>query len=373
MTTAVSTLQIRPVTTPGERAQWDVLTARSPVGHRHQCLWWMEPLAPYGFQTQALGCWRRDELIGGALFRSYRVPYTGTVVTECLDGPIFLEWEREWADQLVTAIEDLAGQVNSMAVVIRDCPHAAAHADILGVMRQRGLPVELTPGAADAVLTLEGRTLEEVRAGFNRGARARIRKSQNGAVSVRRLSSTEDLTEAYGAWIATANRKGFTDVRPWAGLEPVLRHSLDQGLGSVLGSYADGKLQAAAFIVHVGSTAAYVYGGYVDGAEKYSPTHLLQYEAMRESQQKGMVSYNFGLLLGDHQPSARGVDEFKLGFGAAPVRHLETIAWKRKAMLYDAVQRVRRVRVGRNLEAMFRTRLIRRGNKTWGVTVTTAS
>ena len=362
MITVSPTLHIRPIITSDERAKWDALAARSPVGHRHQCLWWMEPLAHYGFQMRVLGCWKNDELIGGALFRSYPVPYTGTVVSECLDGPIFLEWESEWAEGMVSAMAEMARQVNSMAVVIRDCPHETAHRDILRAMAQRGLPVVLTPGAADAVVNLQGRTLEEVRAGFNRGARQRIKQSQNGKVSVRRLTSPEDLFEAYGAWIATANRKGFTDVRPWAGLEPVLRHCLDRGLGTVLGSYAEEKLLAAAFIVYVGSAAAYVYGGYVDGAEKFSPTHLLQYEAMRESLERGMASYNFGYLLAEHQPSARGVDEFKFGFGAAPVRHQDTIVWKRKAVLYDAIARLRRVQIGRNLEAMFRSRLIRRGD-----------
>jgi hypothetical protein len=356
-----SKLNIRPVATAVERGQWDALAARSPVGHRHQCMWWMEPLAHYGFETRVLGCWHQGELVGGALFRSYRVPYTGTVVSECLDGPIFLEWESEWAEELFDAVEDMAGQVNSLAVAIRDCPDEKVHRDILQVMRKRGLHVALTPGAADAVLPLQGRTLEQVRAEFNRGTRARIRKSQTGGMSIRRLTSPEELAQAYAAWIASANRKGFTDVRPWAGLEPVIRHCLDHKLGVVLGSYAEGKLQAAAFIVHVGSTAAYVYGGYVDGAEKFSPTHLLQYEALRESYEKGLVSYNFGNLLGEYQPSARGVDEFKLGFGAAPVRHLETIVWKRKMVLYDAIELVRRARVGRNLEAMFRSRLIRRG------------
>jgi hypothetical protein len=362
MTAGSSGLQVRSVETPAEQAQWDALAAGSPVGHRHQCLWWMEPLALYGFENRVLGCWLGDELIGGALFRSYRVPYTGTVVSECLDGPIFLRWESEWAEKLVEAIEDLARALNSMAVSIRDCRHEAVHRDILAVMGRRGWPVAVTRGAADAILTLQGRTLEQIRTGFNRGTRARIRKSQTGGLAIRHLSSTEELKQAYGAWIASAKRKGFSDVRPWPGLEPVLRHCLDHGIGTVLGSYAEGELRGAAFIVHIGSAAAYVYGGYVDGAERFSPTHLLQYEAIRESHEKGLGSYNFGNLLAEYEPAASGVDEFKRGFGAAPARHLDTIVWKRKQMLYDAIDHVRRARVGRRLEAIFRNRLIRRGD-----------
>ncbi len=70
----------------------------------------------------------------------------------------------------------------------------------------------------------------------------------------------------------------------------------------------------------------------MDGAEKYSPTHMLQFEAIRESLERGMATYNFGMLISEGQTAGRGVDEFKLGFGAEPRRHLDTIIWKRKPL-----------------------------------------
>jgi lipid II:glycine glycyltransferase (peptidoglycan interpeptide bridge formation enzyme) len=282
-------------------------------------------------------------------------------VTECLDGPIFLEWESVWADEFVAALIAMAGQVDSMAVIIRDCPDADVHRDLSAALRRGGLTTALTPGPADAVLRLEGRTIEEIRKGFNHGTRGRIRKGQAGPLHVRRLTERADLVEAYAAWIATATRRSFTDVRPWLGLEPVLRHCIDNGLGSVLGSFLDDKLLAAAFVVHVGRTTAYVYGGYMNGAEKLSPTHVLQFEAIRESLERGAVAYNFGNLISDGRSTARGVDEFKLGFGAEPRQHLDTIVWKRKPLLYAAVERLRRGRIGGTLESLLKKKLIGRG------------
>jgi lipid II:glycine glycyltransferase (peptidoglycan interpeptide bridge formation enzyme) len=158
--------------------------------------------------------------------------------------------------------------------------------------------------------------------------------------------------------MATANRKSFTDVRPWTGLHPVLRYCVDNRLGSVHGSFLDEKLLAAAFVVQVGNAAAWVYGGYTDGAEKYSPTQVLQFEAIRESLERGMDTYNFGNLIGDGQPAGRGVDEFKLGFGAVPQRHLDTIIWKRKPLLYSTIERLRRGWIGARIEARFKRKLI---------------
>jgi hypothetical protein len=359
---APATLRVGPIITLAEREQWDALAGRSPVGHRHQCRWWMDPLQPYGFEVRVLACWVGERLVGGALFRSYSIPMARVTMTECLDGPIFLDWDSAWADEFIVAIIGMADDVGSLAVTIKDCPHAEVHRNILAALDRRGLTLETAPAPADAILPLAGRSLEQIRQGFNHGTRRRLKKAERGGLQVRRLVRSEDLFQAYQAWIATATRKSFTDVRPWAGLEPVLRHSIDNRHGSVLASFIDDRLLAAAFIAHVGTTAAYVYGGYRDGAEKHSPNHILQYEAIRESMELGLSTYNFGNLISEGQPAARGVDDFKLGFGAEPRRHLDTITWKRKPLLHAAIERMRQASIGRELENLLRDKLIRRGN-----------
>jgi hypothetical protein len=359
---ASATLRVGPITTPAERELWNDLAVSPPVGHRHQCLWWMEPLQRYGFRNWALGCWKGDQLVGGALFRSYPVPLTGSTVSQCLDGPIFREWDSAWADAFVAGVAEMARNANSMSVVLEDCPRLDVHRDVVAALRRGGFKTTVSPGPADAVLPLEGRTMDDIRKAFNHGTRQRIKKAQSGKLSVRRLTRPEDLAQAYAAWIATATRKSFSDVRPWMSLEPVLRHCIDNGLGSVLASFLDQRLLAAAFVTHVGKAASWVYGGYMDGAEKYSPTHILQYEAIRESLERGCASYNFGNLISRGESVGRGVDEFKLGFGAVSQQHHDTIVWQRKPVLYGSIQRLRRGWIGQNLETRLKQRLIRRGD-----------
>jgi hypothetical protein len=321
----------------------------------------MGPLQRYGFRADVLGCWSDGVLVGGGLFRSYDVPFVRSTVTECLDGPIFIEWRKQWADDFVAGLAELARQANSMAVLIRDCPHPDVHHDIAAALCRAGFATVLCPGPAEAILTLEGRTIEQIRSGCNHGTRSRIRKGQN-TVDIRPLTRAEDLAKAYDAWTATAARKSFTDVRPWLGLEPVLRHCIDNGLGLVLGSFLQERLLAASFVTFVGKTASWVYGGYTDNAEQYNPTHVLQFEGIRESLIRGFATYNFGGLLAENQPGARGVDEFKLGFGALPQRHQDTIVWKRRPLAYAAIEWLRRGSIGRSLEAVLKRRLIGRGD-----------
>lgn len=352
-------LQVKPVTTSAEHDTWDHMAARSAVAHRHQCLWWMEPLERYGIRSRALGCWSGGRLVGGILLRSYAVPFTGTTIIECLDGPIFAEWESAWADAFLAALEQEAREANGMAVIIKGCPGQDVHRDVMSALARRGCQPDLRPGPEDAILPLQGRTLDQIRSGFSRGTRANVKKGQK-ALGIRRLTRSEDLALAYAAWTATAKRKSFTDLRPWRALEPVLRHCIDHQLGWVLGSFVDEHLLAAAFVTQVGKTASYVYGGYLDGAEKHNPTHVLQFEAIKQSLEAGLERYNFGNLLAEYQPSARGVDQFKLGFGAVPERHLNTITWVRKPLLYACVQRAKQVEMGRRLENIFKRRLIKR-------------
>jgi hypothetical protein len=359
---SAATLRIGPIQ-PREQDAWEHLATKSVVAHRHQCFWWMAPLERYGFEVSAIGCWRGDQLLGGALFRSYPVPLTRTTVTECLDGPLFIEWESAWANEMVLAIERLASRVRSMAVIIRDCPRADVHRDLCGAFSGMNCRMILTPGSADAVLPLAGRSLEEIRKGFNHGTRGRVRKALSGSLQVRHLTAPEELKAAYSAWMATATRKSFTDVRPWRALEPVLHHCIINRLGFVLGTFIDDRLLAASLVVHVGNSASYVYGGYVDGAEKYSPTHVLQFEGIRESLERRLEAYNFGMLISEVAPEGRGVDEFKLGFGALPQRHLDTILWKRRPLLYDALERLRKARAGSRLEGYVKQLLVRRGDQ----------
>jgi hypothetical protein len=328
----------------------------------HQCSWWASPLAAYGVPSVALGCWRNGTLVGGALFRSYSVPMTGMSISECVDGPIFLEWERGWAQEFVAGVGRLARTLGSMAVVIKGCPRRDVQADLQDAFRRAGLRVTLGGAQADAVLPLAGRTLDEIRRGFNHGTKWRVNKGRRSGLVIRRLTTDEELEQAHAAWLATAARKGFEEVRPWATIQPVLRHCVDHGLGSVLASIHDGRLVAAAFVTHLGQTGVWVYGGYLDGAEPLNPTHVLQYEAMQECLSRGMARYNFGSLISYGAPTTSGVDEFKLGFGAAPVEHPEMLTWERRPGLYRCVEGLRRRRLGRHLEGLLKRRLIRGEN-----------
>jgi len=303
-----------------------------------------------------------DQLIGGALFRSIPVPFTRATITKCLNGPIFLTWNREWADDFVARLVPLGRESNSMVVSIEDCPDRHVHHDIVAAMHRAGLRTTLTRGHTEAVLRLTGRTMDELWQQFNHGAKYSIKKGQKRRIDVRRVTSPDNLKRAYGPWMATAVRKGFTSVRPWVTLEPILRHCTNTGLGSVLASFVDEQPLASVFITHIGQTAEYVYGGSVDGSKRYRPNHIIHYEAIRECLEKPMREYSFGTLSRDFvKGSPNGLDRFKMAFGCKSRKNLDTITWERRPHLYHCTRWVRRRRIARQLKALLMRRLIKRG------------
>jgi hypothetical protein len=362
-----SSFCVVPVTTIEQRAQWDEFASRSTVGHMRQCLWWAQPLSRYGVKPQVLGCWSGGELVGGALFRSIPMPLTNAAITECLNGPIFLRWQSAWAEPFAHSLVRLAGAHKSSVLTIRACPRMDVHRDILAALLRLRLRVRTAEGTTRAILPLNGKSTDELVMSFNTGTRRNIRKGVKTGVQVRTVVTRDELRNAYAAWTASADRKHFSDVRPWAGLEPVLQHCIDQKLGAVHGSFVDGRIVAAIFVSHFGDTTEYVYGGYVDGADQYRPNHLLHDEAIRESLRLGMSAYDFGNLLEPSEPNPCGIDRFKLGFGAKPIQCADTIIWERKPLLYRGVQQLRRNRVGRRLLTLVKEYIVRRRDRRDGL------
>jgi lipid II:glycine glycyltransferase (peptidoglycan interpeptide bridge formation enzyme) len=271
-------------------------------------------------------------------------------ITECLSGPIFTEWRAEWADLLVRRIQGLARDVNAVKVEIQGCPSKEVHEDLLRAFDRQDAKVEIHAGVSEAVLVLEGRTKEDLWNNFRTLTKRSLKKGMAGPIHVRRLTGLADLQHAYESWMATSRRQKFSRIRAWPVIEPVLRHSVERGIGEVLASYHDSQLLASIFVGHIGNRSSYVYGGYVDGAESYRPTHILQYMAIQEAIDRRMSSYTFGEL--NEEPFRTGVDQFKLGFGAIPIRNLDTIVWPRKPLCHGIIQGVRSMDIGQALEKL---------------------
>jgi len=349
----------RLIETDDDKKAWHEISESAGAGQMHQCYWWADPLAKTGVRPRGIGLWKGSRLVGGALFRSIPVPYVGAHLTQCLAGPIHLDWDPEWADHFVSKVGDLAKADNSIEVAIHGCANRELHRDVAFAFLRRGLNVEVKAGAAEAVIPLGGASLDGVWKGMNEGTRRNIRKAQKNALEIRELTTGLELRLAHDAWLATAQRKGFSDVRPWELLEPVLRHCVDSRMGKVYGSFRGDRMLAAIFVTFIGGQASYVYGGYVDGAEEFAPNHLLHHEAIKHCLERGLKAYNLGQLTGAYDPARpQGIDQFKLGFGARVDRRPDSIIWKRMPRVAAGLDWIRRQKAGKKLAEELKRRLL---------------
>lgn len=342
-----------------DKKAWHEISEGAAAGQMHQCYWWAEPLKRTGVRPRGIGLWNGSRLVGGALFRSIPVPYLGAHLTQCLAGPLHLDWDPEWADHFVAKVDEVARADNSVEVAIHGCANRELHRDIAFAFIRRGLNLTIKPGHVEAVLPLAGASLDGVWKGMSESTRRNVRRAQKNALEIRELTTGLELRLAHDAWLATAQRKGFSDVRPWELLEPVLRECVDRRMGKVYGTFRGDRLLAAIFVTFIGGQANYVYGGYVDGAEEFSPNHLLHHEAIKQCLERGMKAYNLGrLTAANDPPRPQGIDQFKLGFGAQVQRSPESIIWRRMPRFSTAIDWLRERKAGRKLVEEMKRRLL---------------
>lgn len=342
-----------------DKKAWHEISEGAVAGQMHQCYWWAEPLKKAGVRSKGIGLWRGSRLVGGALFRSIPVPFVGAHMTQCLAGPIHLDWDPAWADHFVSSVDDLARADNSIEVALHGCANRELHRDLALAFLRRGMTVAVKAGPTEAVLSLNGATGDGIWKGMNEGTRRNIRKAQKNGVTVRELTTGLELRLAHDAWLATAARKGFSDVRPWELLEPVLRHCVDRRIGKVYGSFVGDRMLAAIFVTFIGGQASYVYGGFVDGAERYAPNHVLHHEAVKDCLGRGLKAYNLGQLTEAFDPGRpQGIDQFKLGFGAKVERKPDSIIWRRMPKVAACAEWLRERRAGKRLVDELKRRLL---------------
>ncbi len=356
-------IEVAPLSTPDQRASWDAFSSQSELGHLYQCLWWAEPLAEYGVTTQVLGCLRGKEVVGGALLRSIPIPFTRSTVTECLNGPIFRDWLPAWSIPFVSGVRRLAKAQRSSVVMLRACPNENIHHDLLEEFRRCGLRVKSAPGKTRAIVALGNHTADNIITAFDHGTRRNVRIAPRMNVTVRKVTDESELRQAHATWLASARRKEFTGVRPWASIEPVLRQALVRDLGAVYAAFVESRLVASIFVTYIGTCAEYLYGGFLDEYKRFRPNHVLHYKAIQDCYKLGIDTYDFGNLEKPDDAHNHGVDRFKLSFGAKLARQLDSIVWERRPVLYHGTKMLKGSPAGRHLVAFARRHVLRRGKK----------
>jgi lipid II:glycine glycyltransferase (peptidoglycan interpeptide bridge formation enzyme) len=173
-------------------------------------------------------------------------------------------------------------------------------------------------------LPLEGRSLDDVFAGFNQLWRRNVRKAEKSGVSVR-LGERDDLAAFHTLYRETAERDHFTP-RPldyFTGMWDAMGGEAPQRLRLYL-AHHEGDLVASTTMVQVGRHAWYSYGASSTAKRDVRGSNAVQWRMISDAHAAGASVYDLRGITDTLDPNDAhvGLIQFKLGTGGHAVEYV---------------------------------------------------
>ena len=162
-------------------------------------------------------------------------------------------------------------------------------------------------------LNIEGKTEQEVMAGFHQKWRYNIRVAQKKGVEVK-ICGQEMIPEFARLMLTTGVRDGFVTRQPEyfsAMLDNLGEHC------RLYMAFHEGEPIAGTLAIHYGDKVWYLYGASSNEHRNLMPNYLLQWEMIRWAIETGCRIYDFRGVSGDisEDNPLYGLYRFKKGFG----------------------------------------------------------
>ena len=323
-----------------------------------QCPSWAQVKSEWG--AQSLG-WYDDDgsLVGAGLVLLRQVPKVKRFLAYLPEGPV-IDWSAEDLEAWLTPMVDHLREAGAFGVrmgppvVSRRWTAATVKAAIAdGTGRRLGdvAPDEKNPVAdcVSATLTrlgwrppspdegftsgqpqyvfqvpLEGRTGDELLAGFNQLWRRNVKKAGKAGVAV--TQGTEaDLPAFHELYLETATRDHFTG-RPLSYFQQMwsAMRAEDPDRIRLYLAHHEGDLVAATTLVRVGRHSWYSYGASSTAKRDVRGSNAVQWQMLRDAAESGAAVYDLrGITdtLAEEDPHF-GLIQFKLGTGGEAVEYL---------------------------------------------------
>jgi lipid II:glycine glycyltransferase (peptidoglycan interpeptide bridge formation enzyme) len=163
-------------------------------------------------------------------------------------------------------------------------------------------------------LDIQGKTPEEVFAGFHQKWRYNIRLAERKGVAVEIRSDGQALDDFAALMAATGKRDGF-GVRDRAYFAAMLQN-LGKGVRLYM-AYSNGQAIAGSIAVAYGDKVWYLYGASGNESRDLMPNYLLQWHMIQWALERRARLYDFRGVSGDlsEDNPLYGLYRFKKGFG----------------------------------------------------------
>lgn len=284
---------------------------------------------------------------GSMLVLIKKVPIFGWALLYAPRGPVCDPYDRETLEDLMTGVDLL--KKKHRAYMFRMDPYVLASDDrYIAMAREMGF--EFTPDMGDFttiqtrnnyMLNIEGKTPDEVMAGFHQKWRYNIRVAMRHGVECK-VCDKSHIDEFYALMQKTGERDEFR-IRP----KSYFVKMLDE-LGDYCRLYLcfyEGRAISGAVTTQCGGKTCYVYGASDNELRNVMPNHLMQWTMIQWAIEGGCFVYDFQGIPGytDENSHDYGIYKFKKGFNGEVVEfagEFDRIYSKLRKRIVDVSEKV---------------------------------
>lgn len=183
---------------------------------------------------------------------------------------------------------------------------------------------------------------------MRKNTRYALKQAEKAQVKIISGNSMALLDKFYGIHLETAHRQHFVPY-PLSYLQAQLEVFGESDQMKVYLAEFDGKIIAGAVIMFYGHEGIYHHGASLSEYNKIPGSYLLQWEAIKEAQKRGLPRYNFwGIVENTPKHPWAGLSFFKQGFGGEGryLLHCQDLPLTSKYWLNYIVENVRRIKRG---------------------------
>jgi hypothetical protein len=155
-----------------------------------------------------------------------------------------------------------------------------------------------------------GKTDDEIFSNFKSNLRRNIKKALKQDIKIIVDNSYESLKKFFQLNCLTRKKHGLPP-QPFQFFENILKHIINQGLGSIFLAEFNGSTIAAAIYFHFNNKALYKFGASNDKFQLVRANNLIMWEAIKHFNSLGYKELDFGKTA----PNNTGLQRYKLDYG----------------------------------------------------------
>ena len=324
---------------------WNDIIARLPFGHILQSYQWGQFKSRHGWTAYPL-FFEEDGLVRAAALVLRRalsgLPWGIMYVPK---GPVLDYSDERLFEMILSHLENLARQKKALLIKIDPDVGLEDEGTLQNFVQRRVIaPAQTIPRSSLVIDTLTrrkwrlssdpvqfsntllldlGQSEEELLAQMKSKVRYNIRLAARKGVKIR-SGGLDDLQHFYRLYAETSDRDHFI-IRPFEYYYDAWKTFLQDDLADLLLADWEGNLIAGLLLFRLGHKAWYMYGASSNENRNLMPNHLLQWEAIRLSKQKGCLLYDLWGApddLSNENDPMMGVYRFKTGLGGRVARHV---------------------------------------------------